>query len=418
MIKTLTIDHLGREGDGVAKTEDGPVFVPYTLPGEVVRVFVERDRGEVVEVVEASTDRVEPACKHFGTCGGCSLQHMKEGAYLDWKRQQVQMVIKKHGIDFEVAHVIPVSKQSRRRAAFSYKAAKNGVHLGFHGKRSSEIVSPEECPVLHPDLEKHLVSKNVSKKAEGGFARLASLVVRAKREERMLATLGKNGVSIEMTGREPGSSRFDVEEMWGATSSFWKVMMNGDLSSVDNGDDVIESGGFSLYAPPGAFLQASADAEASLVSNAVSFLKDCKACADLFCGIGTFTLPMAKFATVLAVESEQSAIDALKKTVSKTRKIKNIRTLRRDLFKHPISHMELKKIEGVLFDPPRAGASAQCEQIVKSGVGRVSAVSCNPVSFARDARILIDGGFKMTSLQPVDQFLWSHHIELAATFER
>ncbi|MFK8032807.1 MAG: class I SAM-dependent RNA methyltransferase [Hyphomicrobiales bacterium] len=418
MIKTLTIDHLGREGDGVAKTEDGPVFVPYTLPGEVVRVFVERDRGEVVEVVEASKDRIEPACKHFGTCGGCSLQHMKEGAYLDWKRQQVQMVLKKHGIDFEIAHVIPVSKQSRRRAAFSYKAAKNGVHLGFHGKRSSEIVSPEECPVLHPDLEKHLVSKNVSKKAEGGFARLASLVVRAKREERMLATLGKNGVSIEMTGREPGSSRFDVEEMWGATSSFWKVMMNGDLSSVDNGDDVIESGGFSLYAPPGAFLQASADAEAALVSNAVSFLKDCKACADLFCGIGTFTLPMAKFATVLAVESEQSAIDALKKTVSKTRKIKNIRTLRRDLFKHPISHMELKKIEGVLFDPPRAGASAQCEQIVKSGVGRVSAVSCNPVSFARDARILIDGGFKMTSLQPVDQFLWSHHIELAATFER
>lgn len=418
MIKTLTIDHLGREGDGVAKTEDGPVFVPYTLPGEVVRVFVERDRGEVVEIVEASPDRIEPACKHFGTCGGCSLQHMKEDTYLDWKRQQVQMVIKKHGIEFEVSPVIPVSKQSRRRAAFSYKAAKNGVHLGFHGKRSSEIVSPEECPVLHPDLEKHLISKNVSKKAEGGFARLASLVVRAKREERMLATVGKNGVSIEMTGREPSSSRFEVEELWGATSSFWKVMMNGVLSSVDNGDDVIESGGFSLYAPPGAFLQATAEAETALVSNAVSFLKDCKACADLFCGIGTFTLPMAKFATVLAVESEQASIDALKKTVSKTRKIKNIRTLRRDLFKHPISHMELKKIEGVLFDPPRAGASAQCDQIVKSGVGRVSAVSCNPVSFARDARILIDGGFKMTSLQPVDQFLWSHHIELAATFER
>lgn len=418
MIKTLTIDHLGREGDGVAKTEDGPIFVPYTLPGEVVRVFVERDRGEVVEIVEPSPDRIEPACKHFGACGGCSLQHMKEDAYLDWKRQQVQMMIKKHGIEFEVAPVIPVSKQSRRRAAFSYKAAKNGVHLGFHGKRSSEIVSPEECPVLHPDLEKHLVSKNVSKKAAGGFARLASLVVRAKREERMLATLGKNGVSVEMTGREPGSSRFDVEELWGATSPFWKVMMNGVLSSVDNGDDIIESGGFSLYAPPGAFLQATADAETALVSNAVSFLKDCKACADLFCGIGTFTLPMAKFATVLAVESEQSAIDALKKTVSKTRKIKNIRTLRRDLFKHPISHMELKKIEGVLFDPPRAGASAQCDQIVKSSVGRVSAVSCNPVSFARDARILIDGGFKMTSLQPVDQFLWSHHIELAATFER
>lgn len=418
MIKTLTIDHLGREGDGVAKTEDGPVFVPYTLPGEVVRVFVERDRGEIVEVLEKSPDRIEPACKHFGTCGGCSLQHMKQDAYLDWKRQQVQMMLKKHGIEFEVPQVIPASKGTRRRAAFSFKAARGGVHLGFHGKRSSEIISPEECPVLHPDLEKHLVSKNVSKKAQGGFARLASLVVRAKREERMSVTLGKNGVSVEMTGREPGSNRFHVEDLWDAASPFWKVIMNGEVTSVDNGDDVIESGGFSLYAPPGAFLQASAEAEAALVSHAVSFLKDCKACADLFCGIGTFTLPMAKFATVLAVESEQLALDALKKTVSKTKKIKNIRPLRRDLFKHPISHMELKKIDGVLFDPPRAGASAQCHQIVKSGVGRVTAVSCNPVSFARDARILLDGGFKMTSLQPVDQFLWSHHIELAATFER
>ncbi|MEP4434412.1 MAG: RNA methyltransferase, partial [Hyphomicrobiales bacterium] len=175
---------------------------------------------------------------------------------------------------------------------------------------------------------------------------------------------------------------------------------------------------FELFAPPGAFLQASYEAETALAQIAVSFLKDCKACADLFCGIGTFTLPLAKFATVFAVESEQAALNALKKTASKTRKIKNIRTLRRDLFKHPISHMELKKIDGVLFDPPRAGASAQCHQIVKSGVSRVSAVSCNPVSFARDARILIDGGFKMTNLQPVDQFLWSHHIELAATFER
>lgn len=418
MIKTLMIDHLGREGDGVAKTENGPVFIPYSLPGETVRAFVEHDRGELVEVLEKSADRVEPSCKHFGTCGGCSLQHMRQDAYLAWKRQQVQTVLQKHGIDFEVPEVLAVPTGSRRRAAFSFKAARDGVHLGFHGKRSSDIVSPEECPVLHPDIEKQLVAKSVSKRAQGGFARLASLVVRAKREERMVATLGKNGISVDMTGREPGSDRFHVEDMWDATSNFWKVEMNGALLSVDNGDDVIESDGFELYAPPGAFLQACAEAETALVGTAVSFLKDCKACADLFCGIGTFTLPLAKFATVLAVESDQTALNALKKTTSKTRKIKNVRTLRRDLFKHPISHMELKKIDGVLFDPPRAGASAQCDQIVKSSVGRVSAVSCNPVSFARDARILIDGGFTLKSLQPVDQFLWSHHIELAAAFER
>ncbi|MEP0520615.1 MAG: class I SAM-dependent RNA methyltransferase [Hyphomicrobiales bacterium] len=418
MIKTLTIDHLGREGDGVARTESGPVFVPYSLPGETVRAFVEHDRGELLEVQEKSPDRAEPSCKHFGTCGGCSLQHMKADAYLAWKRQQVDMILQKHGIEFEVPDVIAVPEKSRRRAAFSFKAARNGVHLGFHAKRSSEIVSPEECPVLHPHLEKQLVGRSVSKKAQSGFARLASLIVRAKREERLVATVGKNGISVEMTGREPGSNHFLVEDMWDATSGFWKVEMDGALLSIDNGDDVIESGVFELFAPPGAFLQASYEAETALAQIAVSFLKDCKACADLFCGIGTFTLPLAKFATVFAVESEQAALNALKKTASKTRKIKNIRTLRRDLFKHPISHMELKKIDGVLFDPPRAGASAQCHQIVKSGVSRVSAVSCNPVSFARDARILIDGGFKMTNLQPVDQFLWSHHIELAATFER
>lgn len=418
MIRTLTIDHLGREGDGVARTEDGPVFVPLTLPGEVVRAFVDNDRGELVEVLEASPERIDPPCQHFGACGGCSLQHMKAEAYLDWKRQQIVMALAKQNIEFDVSPVIPVAPGSRRRANFSYKAARDGVHLGFHGKRSSEIVSPKECPVLHPELERHLVSKSVSKKGQSGFSRIASLVVRAKREERMSATFGKNGISIEMTGRDPGSNRFHVEDLWDATLPFWQVILNGELTSVDNGDDVIESGNFNIYAPPGSFLQAAAQAEAALVEHAVSFLKDCKACADLFCGIGTFTLPLAKFATVLAVETEQTALDALKKTVSKTRKIKSVRPLRRDLFKHPISHMELKKIDGILFDPPRAGASAQCAQIVKSKVGKVAAVSCNPVSFARDARILIDGGFEMTSLQPVDQFLWSHHIELAATFQR
>lgn len=418
MIKTLTIDHLGREGDGVARTDDGPVFIPYTLPGETVRAYVDKGRGEIIEIVEASTDRVEPTCRHFGTCGGCSLQHMKPDSYLAWKRQQVENALRKHGISFPVPDPIAIAPGTRRRAAFSFKAAKDGVHLGFHAKRSDEIISPEECPILHPVLEQHLIARKAGKKPMGNFARLAALAVRAKREERMVATLGQNGVSIDASGRSPGNNRHQLEEMWAATAPFWKVMLNDELASMDPGNDVIESSGFELSVPSGAFLQATAEAEAALVDHAIPFLKDCKSCADLFCGIGTFTLPLARFATVLAVETEQTALDALNKTASRTKKIKKIRTLRRDLFKHPISHMELKKIDGVLFDPPRAGASAQCEQLVKSGVGRIATVSCNPVSFARDARILIDGGFEMKSVQPVDQFLWSPHIELAATFER
>lgn len=418
MIKTLTIDHLGREGDGVARTEDGPIFIPYTLPGETVRAYVDKGRGEVIDILEPSADRVEPACRHFGTCGGCSLQHMKPASYLEWKRQQVENVLRKNGITFPVPDPIPVAPGTRRRAAFSFKAAKDGVHLGFHARKSNEIVSPQECPILHPLLEQQLVPKPGSKKSTGNLGRLAALAIRAKHEDRMIATLGQNGITIESTGRSPGNNRHQLEEMWNATSPFWKVILNDELASMDQGDDVIESDGFELSVPPGAFLQATSEAEAALINHAVAFLKGCRSCADLFCGIGTFTLPIAKFATVLAVETEQSALDALNKTASRTRKIKKIKTLRRDLFKHPMSHMELKKIDGVLFDPPRAGASAQCEQLVKSGVGRIAAISCNPVSFARDARILIDGGFEMKSLQPVDQFLWSPHIELAATFER
>lgn len=418
MIKTLTIDHLGREGDGVARTENGPVFIPYTLPGEVVRAYVDKGRGEIIEILEPGTDRIEPVCKHFGTCGGCTLQHMKPDSYLAWKRQQVENILRKSGIVFSVPEPIAVAPGTRRRAAFSFKAAKNGVHLGFHARKSNEIVSPEECPILHPALEQQLIPGTTGKKTMGNLARLAALAMRAKREDRMVATLGQNGVTIDATGRSPGSNRHQLEEMWDATAPFWKVTLNDELASMDQGDDVVESGGFELSVPPGAFLQATAEAEAALVNHAIPFLKDCRSCADLFCGIGTFTLPMARFATVLAVETEQAALNALDKTASRTKKIKKIKTLRRDLFKHPISHMELKKVDGVLFDPPRAGASAQCEQLVKSGVGRIAAISCNPVSFARDARILIDGGFEMKSLQPVDQFLWSPHIELAATFAR
>lgn len=418
MIKTLTIDHLGREGDGVARTEEGPVFIPYTLPGETVRAYVDKDRGEIIEILEQSEDRIEPACRHFGTCGGCSLQHMKSESYLAWKRQQVENVLRKNGISFPVPDPIPVAPGTRRRAALSFKAAKDGVHIGFHARKSNEIVSPEECPILHPLLEEQLVPRKTGKKSISNLGRLAALAIRAKREDRMVVTLGQNGVTIEATGRSPGNNRQQQEEMWDATAPFWKVMLNNELASVDQGNDVVESGGFELSVPSGAFLQATSVAEAALVDHAVSFLKGCKSCADLFCGIGTFTLPMAKFATVLAVETEQTALDALNKTASRTKRIKRIKTLRRDLYKHPMSHIELKKIDGVLFDPPRAGASAQCEQLVKSGVGRVAAISCNPVSFARDARILIDGGFEMKSLQPVDQFLWSPHIELAATFER
>lgn len=417
MIKTLTIDHLGRQGDGVARTPEGPVFVPRTLPGEVVRAYVDNGRGEMIEIIEPGPDRIEPACRHFGTCGGCALQHMSRKSYLSWKREQVENALRKNGITFPVADLIPVSPGTRRRAAFSFRAARDGVHLGFHARKSDEIVSPRECPILHPALEKQLVSQPGSK-TSGPLARLAAMVVRAKREERMVATLGRNGITIDMTGRAPGANRFHSQELWDATAPFWKVFLNDELAGMDQADDVIDSGGFELSVPPGAFLQATPEAEAALVNHAITFLKDCKSCADLFCGIGTFTLPLAKFATVLAVESDHGALNALKKTAARTKKIKQIKTLRRDLFKHPMSRMELKKIDGVLFDPPRAGAAAQCEQLVKSAVGRVAAISCNPVSFARDARILIDGGFTMLSLQPVDQFLWSPHIELAATFER
>lgn len=417
MIKTLTIDHLGRQGDGVARTPEGPVFVPRTLPGEVVRAYVDNRRGEMIEIIEPGPDRIEPACRHFGTCGGCALQHMSRKSYLSWKREQVENALRKNGITFPVADLIPVSPGTRRRAAFSFRAARDGVHLGFHARKSDEVVSPRECPILHPALEKQLVSQPGSK-TSGPLARLAAMVVRAKREERMVATLGRNGITIDMTGRAPGANRFHSQELWDATAPFWKVFLNDELAGMDQADDVIDSGGFELSVPPGAFLQATPEAEAALVNHAITFLKDCKSCADLFCGIGTFTLPLAKFATVLAVESDHGALNALKKTAARTKKIKQIKTLRRHLFKHPMSRMELKKIDGVLFDPPRAGAAAQCEQLVKSAVGRVAAISCNPVSFARDARILIDGGFTMLSLQPVDQFLWSPHIELAATFER
>ncbi|PCJ84813.1 MAG: RNA methyltransferase [Hyphomicrobiales bacterium] len=413
MISTLKIERLGHEGDGIGFNEAGnQVFVPYALPGETVRVYEHQNRGELIEIVEKSPDRVDPKCQHFTDCGGCNMQHLSEPAYLSWKTSLIVDALSKQGIDdVDMLPIVSVLPGSRRRAAFSFKAAKDGVHLGFHGKKSSQIITPKECPVLDPVLEKHLVSKR-------GFSALARQVVRAKKEERMTATLGINGVSIDMTGRDPGKNRNQVEEFWNATSPFWKVMLNDELVSHDPGDDLVKSGDFNLATVPGAFLQAVSSAEAALVEHSISFLKGSKNCADLFSGIGTFSFPMARFAKVTAIESQQAALNALKQTASRTQKIKAIATIRRDLFKHPLSELELRKFDAILFDPPRAGARAQCEQIAKSKIRKVAAVSCNPISFARDAKTLIDGGFKLISLLPVDQFLWSNHVEMSAHFER
>ncbi len=413
MISTLKIERLGHEGDGIALNEAGnQVFVPFTLPGETVRVYDHQNRGDLIEIVKPSPDRVEPKCRHYTECGGCNMQHLAGPTYLAWKTSLIEdALVKQNIIDAPVLPIVAVEPGSRRRAAFSFKAAKDGVHIGFHGKKSSQIITPTQCPVLDPVLEKHLTSKQ-------GFAALARQVVRAKKEERLTATLGINGVSIDMSGREPGKNRNQIEDFWNATSPFWKVMLNDELVSHEAGDDLVKSGEFSLVTLPGAFLQAVVSAEAALVEHSTSFLKGSKKCADLFSGVGTFTFPLARFASVTAVEANQQALNAMKQTASKTQKIKAIEAIRRDLFKHPFSAMELRKFDAVLFDPPRAGARAQCEQIAKSTVRKVAAVSCNPISFARDARTLIDGGFKLTSVLPVDQFLWSNHVELSAHFER
>ena len=405
----LVVARLGAQGDGVADTPAGPIYVPYTLPGERVCAEIDGDRGRLVEVLQPSPLRVPPLCRHFGVCGGCALQHLEAQAYRDWKREQVVTAFASRGIDAPVAPVLTVPPGSRRRVVLSARRTAGGVVLGFHAARSHDIVDIMECPVAAPEIVRALPPLKA----------LIAPLLRQRDEARITVLAAANGLDVTVEDAGGGLSaqaRADLARR-ALAAGVLRLTVAGDMV-VMAADPILKLGAADVSPPPGTFVQASAEAEARMPELVVAAAGKAKHVADLFSGLGTFTFPLAARARVLAIDTDRPAIEALQRAARSASGVKPIETRVRDLLNEPLSPRELDGFDAVVFDPPRAGAHLQAQRLARSGVPVAIAVSCNMATLARDARALIDGGYRLEAVTPIDQFLFSAHVEAVAVFRR
>jgi 23S rRNA (uracil1939-C5)-methyltransferase len=405
--KMIHILRVGHKGDG--ETAEG-VFVPFTLAGEDVAISQD-DRGNyAVEVISPSPDRVKPVCRHFGTCGACQLQHMAPKAYLDWKREQVIIALAQRGLEgIEVEPTIAIAPGTRRRATFSARRIPDRVVIGFQERGGHFINDMQECPVLHPQLLALVPKLQLALEPElpeRGQAELALTLT----DTGIDAAFGIPGAKLDREQRARLAILAD-------RLRFARLTVNEDLVHQSS-PPLMKWGRGQVALPPASFLQATREAEAVMQGHVSADVGKARKVADLFSGCGAFTLPLAESHAVYAYDSEEGAIAALTQALRGLQGIKPATAERRDLFRRPLLKHELDAFDAVVIDPPRAGARAQVEQLARSKVARIAAVSCNPATFARDARILVDGGYRLRVVRPIDQFLWSAHIELTALFER
>jgi 23S rRNA (uracil1939-C5)-methyltransferase len=404
----VRIARLGAQGDGVADGPDGPLFVPFALAGERVKVEATpgSDRAALIDVLEPSPDRVAPVCPHFGVCGGCALQHLEANAYLAWKRELVVAALRSRGLDAEVDAVRPVPLGSRRRAGLALGRG-IALALGYRRARSHELIDIDICPILSPRIVARLPK----------LKRALGTLLGGKREARVSLTETEGGLDIVLEGVRPSPAALGAFAGKAAALGVARLTLEGEsIGSIVA--PRIDLSGAEVRLPPGAFLQASREAEATLAELVRDGAQGVKHLADLFAGLGTFTFALARDAAVDAYEADAAALAALAEAARKTPRLKPVRGIVRDLFRAPLGVKELKAYDAVVFDPPRAGAAAQAEALAKSAVPKVVAVSCNPGTLARDLRILVDGGYRIARVTPVDQFLFSPHVEVVAHLER
>ncbi|MBO9547231.1 class I SAM-dependent RNA methyltransferase [Caulobacter sp.] len=413
-MQELTINAIGAQGDGLARFADGkPAFVPLTLPGETVLAKMDGARGEVAEILKASAERVDPTCKHFGHCGGCAMQHWAAQPYLGWKAEQVRVQLSMEGLETEILPTFAAPPASRRRVALHARKVKGGAKLGFKERRSWNLVPIEECPVTDPRLIAALPA----------LARLAEpFLEHPKSAPTLHVTLTGTGLDIDVTGVERKSGGLSADArmraaMAAGEGDFARVTLAGE-TVYGARQPLVKLGPAIVALPPGSFLQAVPAAERAMVDFAVAESQGAGRIADLYCGVGTFTFRLAEVGAVHAAEMSPSAIAALKAAIGPTPGLKPINAEARDLVKRPVLSTELAKTDVVVIDPPRAGAAEQTVEIAKSKVAKVVSVSCNPATFAKDARVLVDAGFRLDKVLPVDQFVWSPHIELVGVFTR
>ncbi len=408
MTTQVTIRAMGAGGDGVANLPDGQVFVPFTLPGEVANVARDRNRATLIALLEASPERQDPACEHFEDCGGCALQHWQDEPYRLWKRELVAAALKGRGIDIELDPLVACAPRTRRRAVFAARKTEKGVLLGFNRHQSHEIIDIVECPVTVPEIIARL----------NDLRAVAGVLAPGSKPFKLAATLTESGLDLAASG----CGKLDDAQRRALTAmvmekGFARLSHEGEII-VEPKKPLIHFGKVPVPVPPGCFLQATAEAENAMAALVLNHVGKSKRVADLFCGVGTFALRIAEKSAVHAVENDAAALAALDRGVRHVQGLKPVTVERRDLFRRPLMPKELLPFNAVVFDPPRAGAEEQAIELAKSKVEKVVAVSCNPVTLARDLAILIRGGYRLDRVTPIDQFLWSPHVEAVAVLTR
>lgn len=412
MTERLTIDHVGHFGDGVALNSGENIYVPYALGGETVDVLPSPghpDRRALVHIVTASPQRIDPFCPHFGACGGCAIQHWQPEAYRNWKRQLVIETLDQAGIDCEVGDLIDAHGTGRRRMTLHARLSSQDIlRVGFAAAGRHEIIPIDRCPILDPALHGAIEAAN----------EIAELLRPVSKPLDIQVTAADNGLDVDVHGSGPlGTALLTSLSKLAEKHDLARLTRHGELVIMRK-PPVVRVGKAQVTLPPGSFMQPTALGEETLAALAFERCKGAKQVADLFCGFGPFAFRLAEKFRVSAFDSDAGAVTALQNAVKLTQGLKPIRAEARDLFRRPLMPQELRDYDCVVFDPPRQGAQAQSQQLAASRIALVVAVSCNPATFARDARILIDGGFKIDSVTPVDQFRHTPHVELVARFKR
>lgn len=400
--QTLTIARMGQRGEGVAEPGGSALFVPYTLPGETVRAQVAGNRAKLTQLLEPSPDRITPICEHFGVCGGCQVQHWLPDRYRAWKRQLVVDALKRQDLETEIEPLVDVHGAGRRRATLHY----DGTGAGYRALRSHELVPFERCPVLAPELAN---APQIARELGKIFGPCS-----------VALTVANAGIDVAITPikvRAMGAADATALAAIARRFAILRISLGGEIL-VQTDHVAFDIGTTSVALPPQSFLQATAAAEQALAAEVSEAVGKAKRVADLFCGLGPFALRLAEKTQVFAVDSDRAAVNALDAALKSTPGLKYLGTEVRDLFGDPLVASELARFEAIVFDPPRAGARAQAAELAQSAVKTIVAVSCDPVSFARDAAILVKGGYRLDRVVPFDQFTHTSHVELVARFSR
>jgi 23S rRNA (uracil1939-C5)-methyltransferase len=404
----MVIERLGARGEGVASSSDGPIFVPYALAGETVLARVSGRRGELTRVLLPSPNRITPVCPHFSVCGGCAVQSLRSDSYVRWKEGLVATALSHAGIASAIAPLLDCHGAGRRRLTLHGRTGGKRVEVGFMRARSHELIDIARCPLLAPPLQ---AAPTIAR-------RLAECLPKLGKPLDILITGAANGLDIDLRGCGLLPER-QIDALTEIAEAFDLARLtNHGASIVLRRVPIIKMGAATVALPPGVFLQATEEAEEAMARQVTLLATGARCLADLYCGVGTFALRLAASTEVHGFDADRAALRALAAAHRSAGNLRTISTQPRDLAQQPLTAAELAAFDALVFNPPRAGAANQAHQIARSEVPTVIAVSCNLSTFARDAKILAAGGYRLERVIPLDQFRFSPHIEIVAHFVR